>query len=82
MEITIKSANNGYVLSYYDEEIKETRHIAVEDVGKDSDCLTEARLTRKLLWEIMECFGIYTSKHAEEQLRILVVDKNEKEIEL
>ncbi len=80
MELKITQADNGYILEYYDPEIKEKRHIAVEDLEKGEDCISEARLTQKLLFEICEYFSIFTSKHDEEQLRITVVDKNEKEI--
>ncbi len=86
MKLIIESADNGYILSYGeipDGGIQpETRYIAVEDVEKGKDCISEARLTQKLLFEICEYFTIFTSKHDEEQLRIMGVDKNEKEIEL
>lgn len=81
MDLTIKQADNGFVLSYYDPEIKEKRNIAIEDVDKDVDCITEARLTQKLLWEVMEHFGIFTSKHDEEQLKIIIVNKEGEEVE-
>ena len=80
MELTIKQADNGFVLSYFDEEMKETRHIAVEDVADGLNSISDARVTQKLLYEICEYFSIFTSKHDEEQLQILVVDKNGKEI--
>ena len=76
MKLTITQADNGYILDYYDEEIKEQRFIAIEDVS-----LSGARLTQKLLWEIMEYFGIFGSKHDEEQIRIVLEDKNGKEID-
>ncbi len=81
MKLTITQADNGYILEYYDPEIKETRHIAVEDLDKGVDCISNARLTQKLLFEIMEYFGIFGSKHDEEQLRIVLEDKNGKEID-
>jgi len=81
MELNIKQADNGYVLSYYDGEIKETRYIAVEDLDNGVSCISGARLTQKLLFEICEHFGCFTAKHSEEQLQIMVVDKNGKEID-
>lgn len=76
MNLTIKEADNGFVLSYYDPDIKEIRHIAIEDVDKDVDCVTEARLTQKLLWEVMEHFMLFGNKHDSE--RCYVVIKNQK----
>ena len=81
MKLIIENADNGYILTYYDPEIKETRHIAVEDLDKGVGCISSARLTQKLLWEIIEFFGIYGSKHDEEQIRIVLEDKNGKEID-
>ncbi len=81
MKLTIETADNGYVLTYYDSEIKETRHIAVEDLEKGVDCISGARLTQKLLYEVMEYFGIFGSKHDEEQIRVVLEDKNGKEID-
>ncbi len=81
MKLTITQADNGYILTYYDPEIKETRHIAVEDLDERVDCISGARLTQKLLFEIMEYFGIFGSKHDEEQLRLVLEDKNGKEID-
>lgn len=82
MGLEIKQADNGFVLTYFDEELKEFRHIAVEDVGEGSDCLSEARITEKLLFEILEYFGIWGSKHDEERIHISVVNQKGEEIEL
>lgn len=84
MELNIKTAVNGYILTYWEEiekDVKEERHIAVEDVAEGADCISEARLTQKLLFEVCEYFSIFTSKHSEEQLRIIIVNKNGKEID-
>ncbi len=82
MELNIKTADNGYILEYYDPEIKEKRYIAVEDLEKGKDCISEARLTLKLLWEILEHFGIYGSKHDEERIHVSVINQKGEEVEL
>lgn len=84
MELTIKTADNGYILTYHEELEKgvwEERHIAVEDVAEDSNCLGEARITQKLLWEITEYFGLDGSKHDEERIHISVRNQKGEEIE-
>jgi hypothetical protein len=85
MKLTIEQSDNGYVLSYNeiteDNDLPVTRYIAVEDTKPDSDIISDARLTQKLLFEICEHFGIFSSKHDAEQLRIVIEDKNGKEID-
>ena len=81
MKLTITQADNGYILDYYDEEIKEQRFIAIEDVSQGIDTISGARLTQKLLWEIMEYFGIFGSKHDTEKIKIVLENENGKEIE-
>jgi hypothetical protein len=74
--LIIKRADNGFVLEYYDEEIKDKRIIAVEDVEQGLECISDARLTQKLLFEVQEFFNLWGSKHSEE--RCYVVIKNQK----
>ena len=77
MKLIIETADNGYILSYYDPEIKEKRSIAVEEDKNGS----QAKTTQKLFWEIEEYFCLFGSKHDEERCYIEVRDKNGKEIE-
>lgn len=76
-KLTIEYAINGYVLSYYDEELKKINYIVVEeqDVGDN-----EARTTQKLLYAIQEHFGLLGSKHDSERCYVKVEDKNGKEV--
>ena len=81
MKLTIHLAENGYILSYYDEELKDWCFIAVEDTDPKKDTISDARLTQKLLWEIMEHFQLFGSKHDEERCSVVLRDKEGKEIE-
>ena len=81
MKLTISTADNGYILTYFDEEIKEERHIAIEDTAEGKDCISEARLTQKLLFEILEHFEIWNSKHDTERIHVSVINQKGDEIE-
>jgi len=76
MKLTIQLAENGYILSYYNEELKDWCFIAVEDTDPKKDTINDARLTQKLLWEIQEHFQLFGTKHDTE--RCYVVIKNQK----
>ena len=85
MELKIISADNGYILTYHEEIEKgvwEERHIAVEDVEQGKDCISEARLTQKLLFEIIEFFNLFGSKHDTERCYVVLKDQKGNEIEL
>jgi hypothetical protein len=83
MKLTIEQADNGYVLSYNeiteDNDLPETRYIAVEDTKPDSDIISDASLTQKLLWEIIEFFNLAGSKHDTERCYVVLKDQNGKE---
>ena len=81
MSLIIKTADNGYVLEYYDPEIKEKRHIAIEDLDEGKDCISDARLTQKLLFEIMEYFSLFGSKHDTERCYVVIKKQNGEEID-
>ena len=81
-EITIKKADNGFVLSYpvelrEDSQQSVTRHIAIEDPEDGDETIT----TQKLLWEIMEYFGRYGSKHDAVRVRVIRQNQDGKEIQ-
>jgi hypothetical protein len=75
MKLQIELADNGYVLSYWDDELKDLRYIVVDDDSSD------ARITQKLLWEIIEYFNLSGSKHDEERCRVVIKNQKGKEIE-
>jgi hypothetical protein len=86
MKLTIETADNGYVLSYPGDDpdlssFKEIQYIAVEDTDFNKDVISDARLTQKLLWEIMEHFQLFGSKHDEERCNVILRNKEGKEIE-
>ena len=81
MNLNITRADNGFVLDYYDEETETQRHIAVEDVSQNEDCISDARLTQKLLLEITEHFGLWGSKHDSERCYVVIKDQMGKEID-
>lgn len=81
MTLKITQADNGFVLEYYDPEIKEKRHIAIEDVDKDKERISYAKLTQKLLFEVQEFFNLWGSKHDEERCYVVIKNQKGKEID-
>jgi len=74
MNLLIIKADNGWVLQYIDENGM-TKYIAVEEDDEGS----EARTTRKLLWEIQEHFCLFGSKHDDEQVFVILKNREGKE---
>jgi hypothetical protein len=75
MKLTIEQADNGYVLSYYDSDIKEKRYITIEEEA------TEARTTQKLLYSLIEYFCIMGSKHDTERVYVVLKNPDGEEID-
>ena len=67
-QITITKADNGYVLRYYDEETEQERLISVEDPANGDEAIT----TQKMLWEVMEHFGLFGNKHDPVRVKIVL----------
>jgi len=80
-KITITKAVNGYVLSYHESTTEDDqidiRRIVVEDPDSGDETIT----TQKMLWEVMEFFNLFGSKHDPVQVKIIRRDNNEKEIQ-
>jgi len=77
VRLTIEDADNGFVLRYEDADTKSERFIAVED----DEHASEARNGRKLLWAVMEHFGMFGSKHDDERIHVVIKDQELKEFE-
>ena len=75
-QITISKADNGFVLEYYDEETETNRQIAVEDPPDGDETVT----TQKMLWEIMEHFSLFGSKHDKVRVKVVRRDSEEKDL--
>ena len=75
-KLIIERAENGYVLSWYNEETT-NNYIVVED---DDTQNNEARLAQKLLIAIQEYLGLLGSKHDEERCYVELRNKEGKEI--
>ncbi len=62
--IKIKRVENGYILTYFDEETNLEKIVAIEDCN-NFNCAKrcEQETLKKVLHEITEYFGIYSSKH-------------------
>ncbi len=76
-QITITKADNGWVLEYPSdvEGELEPRYLAVEDPPDGN----EVKSAQKMLWEVMEYFNLFGSKHDSERLRV-IREKDHKEI--
>ena len=82
MELTIEQVENGYILSYNEageDEINATsKHIVIEEDEIDK---YGTKTTKKLLYAIMDHFGLCGSKHDEERIYIERRDQNGEDIE-
>ena len=74
--INITKADNGFVLEYYCEETETNRQIAVEDPADGDETIT----TQKMLWEIMEHFSLFGSKHDKVRVKVVRRDNAEKDL--
>ena len=68
-EILIKRVDNGYKLSWK-EEIEENIYLEREYVIQDDD-KDELKSGEELLWQVIEFFALYGSKHDTERIRIV-----------
>ena len=74
MKLTINRADNGYLLTYAEEDNEGhwvTKYIVVEEQEHDADT------TRALLLTITEWFGLLGSKHDERRIHISVKKREE-----
>lgn len=65
----IMRASNGFILKWYDEDDEGREYpqtLVIEEVDG------ELKAAQKMLWEVLEYFGIYHSKHNKENLVIKI----------
>jgi len=81
MNITIKSANNGFILTYPNpnDEGEITEVIEVPSFSISSPEKEELESYQRLCYTILEAIGYYGSKHHEYRLRIEIVNQREEE---
>jgi len=79
-KLVIEKTTNGYILTgiFGDSDLLSKVLIEIQE-GEEQ--LTERQAMQKIVWELMEYFGVYNSKHNSYNLRIKIVDKDENEIE-
>ena len=65
-QLTIVKADNGFVLRYFNEEMNEDRFVSVEDPPDGN----EVETAEKMLWEVIEFFGLQGSKHDPERIKV------------
>jgi hypothetical protein len=75
MELVIKSVTNGFVLTV--NELEEEPTIAVVE---EDDCDSALRVYKRLLYSVLDKCGGVTSDNVE-HIRIIIVDREGKEIE-
>ncbi len=79
MKLTIIKVDNGYYLEMgNDGEFDVPPSFRVIEEG-DTDY--DAKTTQKLLYAVMECFGLVGSKHDAERCVVRVINPNGKEVE-
>jgi len=67
-KLEITKVENGYLLEYPDEDSEGNyirKRMVLEEDEKD-----ELKSNENLLWQVMEHFGFYGSKHDKERIRI------------
>lgn len=64
LELTIKRIENGYLLEWFEEDVRKLQVIQEDE----TDSLSEHE---QLLWSIMEHFNFIGSKHDPERIRVL-----------
>ena len=73
MKLTIKEANNGFVIEH-DEETNEglikQRSVIQEPDDEDAELLT----MQMLLYQVKEYFGVYYNKHQKKNLIVRIKD--------
>jgi hypothetical protein len=72
MKIEINTAQNGFIIILYDEDIP--RNIVVEEPETEKG---ELEVMKNLLWIIKEELGIYYSKHNKYNLDIIIKKNKE-----
>ena len=77
MKLTIESADNGYVLSYVDDAAPSCpmNYIVVEEEK------TDVRTMQKLLWSVIDYFGVSGSKHDDERIHVVLKNPDMEEVE-
>ena len=68
-KLIINKVENGYILSYEDElndETKIVRKIVIQEDESD-----ELKAHEEMLWQVIEYFGFYGSKHDKERIRVI-----------
>jgi len=79
--LLIESANNGFILHCAEvdaEGIPYYRKQVIEDKGDEYSNLKTAQ---QLLWDIMDYFSIYSSKHNKYNLKPMIVDERNIEVD-
>lgn len=72
--LKIDYADNGYILTYG--EYHAPKHIVVEE-----DANSEPRTMQRLLFAIIDYFGASGSKHDDERIKVIVVNRDGEEVE-
>lgn len=68
--IGIMRVSNGYILKWYDED-EEDREFPQSMVIEEEEG-GELKAAQKMLWEVLEYFGIYYSKHNKRNLVVKI----------
>lgn len=68
MKLTILDLDNGYVLFTEWGDAKYNDRVVVEQHADES----EAATTQRLLWEVIECLGLYGSRYDQERVYVEV----------
>ena len=78
-DLKIERSNNGYILEgkFGDTDTKTKLTITEKE---PCDC-GELVAMRDLLWEVMEYFGVYNSKHKEYNLKLQILDQDGDELD-
>ena len=76
--LKITKASNGYILQPMGDDHEEEGMMVYEEDDLDEFGELEAML--KVLYGVIEHFGVYGSKHDAKRLRVVIVDREGEEI--
>ncbi len=71
MTISIKKADNGYIIRHFDDELGKETNVVIEQ--RDNSEEEEIETFRSMLWELNEIMGPSTSRYSAKRISITTI---------
>ena len=72
-ECSIRKANNGFIIAFTEENI--AKEVVFEIDDSEDENLSEKKAFQKLVWDLMDYFAVYNSKHEKHRLAVEIVEQ-------